>query len=402
MYSIAKDTHPADEPAAAERKEFFCTFCKAEWTMMEVLDKSNSDGFQCHRCNRTLKHDPERNQSGHEQSTRLNNQLKFITDLLAKIDSSHVPESSFDDAFSRARPVVRDASHPASGGGGLDSSLASHSLESVQARPTAVRGLVIGPATMAVSITTADGPSEAERQAEREKKEKAAKANALPSWMAHSTVTGESYSGTSTNTAALAAIAKSENKDEVVKDSKGDVANAKEQADMDDYFARLKREAALELVKKNEEEDNDDDDEVDFEDVAVVAPGVATLPVNAGMRRLSPEDGADDVDRPQMKKVRTGETMGSQSAVSTLQSPGKHNPVEGTNGHSVVAKMEDSFETVITIKEETNVAVKDGSEDVKVNLTTSVIEIAAADKVKKETVAVTDLDSEDEVEFEDV
>jgi transcription initiation factor TFIIE subunit alpha len=276
-YSIAKDTHSSEEPVS-EKKEYFCGFCKAEWTMMEVLDNVGRDGFLCHQCGRVLTHDLERNATGHEQSTRLNNQLKFITDLLARIDSSHIPESTFDDAFNRARPVVRDPTHP---------SQPSLPLESIQARPTAVRGMInTGPDTMSVNISTTDGPSEAERAAEQARKEKAALANALPSWMANSTVTGESYSGS----AGAPSLTK---RDDAEGKQAGGQADTKEQSEMDDYFARLKKQA-LQQPQPQDEYEDDEDDEGDFEDV-----------VGAGGGALAPivED-----QPPQPKKVRVEET----------------------------------------------------------------------------------------------
>ncbi|KAL3955202.1 hypothetical protein ACCO45_010765 [Purpureocillium lilacinum] len=74
---------------ANEKKEYFCTFCKAEWTAMEVLDSVGPEGFKCHRCGHILTFEADRNSGGHEQSTRLNDQFKFISELLPKIDGTH-------------------------------------------------------------------------------------------------------------------------------------------------------------------------------------------------------------------------------------------------------------------------------------------------------------------------
>jgi transcription initiation factor TFIIE subunit alpha len=285
-YWIAKDTHPGELPAA-EKKEYFCGFCKAEWTMMEVLDKVGKDGFLCHTCGRTLTHDLNRNATGHEQSTRLNNQLKFITDMLARIDNASIPESTFDDAFARARPVMRDASHP---------SQPSLPLESVQARPTAVRGLVsTGPETVTVSISTTDGPSEEERAAEKARKEKAALANALPSWMATSTITGESYSGAG-SAAGGTPVARDGGVGGILSQGTSSQADSQDQTAMDDYFARLKQEAAAAEEAKDDDDDDFDDD--DFEDV--VGTGAA-----AG---VSVTITASADQPPAAKKVRVEET----------------------------------------------------------------------------------------------
>ncbi|KAJ9142730.1 Transcription initiation factor iie subunit alpha [Pleurostoma richardsiae] len=258
VYKLDKDMQGITVPAS-ERKEYFCPLCKAEWTQMEVLDNFGPNGFLCHRCNSVLTHDVERQSGGHEKSTRLNNQIRFITDLLPKIDSVIVPESTFDLAFSIRRPVERPDSHPGSNSVPVDASM----------KPTAVKGLTnTGPISLEVNISMSEGPTEAEKEAERLRREKIAKQNALPSWMSNSTVTGESFSAT-----PVAGIA-AEEKDEA--DSKNlagkESTDANEHAELDDYFARLKAEQAAEAARKAalEAEDSgsdEEEDEGDFEDV---------------------------------------------------------------------------------------------------------------------------------------
>jgi transcription initiation factor TFIIE subunit alpha len=198
----------------------------------------------------------------------MNNQFKFITDLLPQIDSVVIPDNTFDVAYSNARPVVRDETHQVA---------QSVAVETGLNRPTAVKGLAnTGPKTMQVSISTADGLSEEAKAAEKERKERIAKQNALPSWMSQSTITGDSYTGSANQTPGLV-LPKDEG------DSKGETAkqstDAKEQADIDDYFARLKAEQAAEAARKAAEDDDfesGDEDEDDFEDVVATNANSAT------------------------------------------------------------------------------------------------------------------------------
>ncbi|KAL0933020.1 transcription initiation factor iie subunit alpha [Colletotrichum truncatum] len=262
---------------------------------MEVLDNVGPEGFVCHRCGSPLTHDLERNSTGHEQSTRLNNQFKFITELLPRIDEMVVPDNTFDIAISKALPVVRDASYQ---------TVTTIPVSSLQ--PTAVKGLDnVGPKSMSVSISTTDGPSEAEKAAEKARKEKIAQQNALPSWMSNSTVTGESFSAQ----AGPIPATKVEEVDE--KDTVTNSADNQEHAELDDYFARLKAEQAAEAARALEEEGSDDDDDEEEEDDAFedVTPVGNTTPVpkieaSVDMEELPakrvkvemPDDGESDED----------------------------------------------------------------------------------------------------------
>jgi transcription initiation factor TFIIE subunit alpha len=281
VYKIDKEVQGTAIPAN-ERKEYFCNFCKAAWTQMEVLDNVSPAGFLCHRCGRLLTHDLERNSVGHQKSTRMNNQFKFITGLLPQIDSVAIPDITFDAAFANARPVARKDIHQA---------MASVVVETGLNRPTAVKGLAnTGPKSMQVSISTADGPTEEEKVAERVRKERIAKQNALPSWMSSSTVTGESFSGTATSAPGGSAPTREEGD---VKDLAAKKAlDAKDHADIDDYFARLKAEQAAEAERKAAEQDeygSDDEYAGDFEDVVNTSTGSAgvTPASTAGMAAAS-------------------------------------------------------------------------------------------------------------------
>ncbi|CAK7208235.1 hypothetical protein SCUCBS95973_000034 [Sporothrix curviconia] len=258
VYKIDKDLQGPVVPPS-EKKEYFCDRCGAEWTQMEVLDNVGPAGFLCHRCSSVLRHGDGGQSGGHERSTRMNNQFKFITDLLPKIDSVVVPDNDFETAFNGRRPVMRDSTHQTHSSVGVDA----------MNRPTAVKGMAnTGPSTLSVSIQAGSGPSEEEKAEERAQRERVAQQNALPSWMSNSTITGEAFK---TDLAAGVQTFDDDVKDPTIK-AKTD-ANA--EADIDDYFSRLKKEQAAEAAKKNsnneddedEDDEEDDDDEEEFEDV---------------------------------------------------------------------------------------------------------------------------------------
>ncbi|KAK7967352.1 uncharacterized protein PG986_001629 [Apiospora aurea] len=261
VYTLDKAVQGNAVPAS-EKKEYFCSYCGSDWTAMEVLDKMGPEGFMCHTCGSLLQQDPERQSGGHEQSTRLNNQLKFITDLLPELDSVLVPEMDFEKAYASARPVERDATNQVAASVAVDSSL----------KPTAVKGMAnTGPTSIAINITASDGPDDATKEAERAKKEKIAQQNALPEWHTTSTVTGASYSAD-----ASASFKKDDDEDK--KPDLGGTADEKEDAALDDLFERLKKEQE-EAARKAAEEDEDEeeeDEEDEFEDIP--AAGNVTAP----------------------------------------------------------------------------------------------------------------------------
>ncbi|KAI5458384.1 hypothetical protein BGZ63DRAFT_416080 [Mariannaea sp. PMI_226] len=256
MYTIDKEVQGTTQ-TTNEKKEYFCSFCKAEWTAMEVLDSVGPEGFLCHRCHHSLTFEADRNAGGHEQSTRLNDQFKFISELLPKIDAVHIPECDFDRALAKARPVIRDATHQRA---------ATIPVDNGANRPMAVKGLTnTGPQSIAVNISTSDGPSEAEKAAELARKERIAKQNALPSWMSNSTVTGESFSGSAE--AIPSSMVKSSNQ------ASSTIANQADntaKAQIDDIFEQLKAEQAAGRAREAEDGDefgSEEDEDDEFEDV---------------------------------------------------------------------------------------------------------------------------------------
>lgn len=258
--------------------------CKAEYSELEVIDAvfTQSTGFLCHRCDNPLTQDPNRLTGGHEESTKLNNQLKFITDLLPQLDSVHIPDNTFEVAHSGARPIVRDAQNQVA---------QSVVVESI-AKPTAVRGMAnTGPKSIAISITDAEGPSEADKEAERLRREKKAQENALPEWHVKSTVTGTDFTtpasndknattaaapnnnSNSSNKAISTAVTTTTDDQDVKKEDEDDLSAA-QQAAVDDVFARLQQQQQQE-DDDDEDEEEEEDDEEEFEDIGLGAAAAA-------------------------------------------------------------------------------------------------------------------------------
>ncbi|KXX78695.1 Transcription initiation factor IIE subunit alpha [Madurella mycetomatis] len=178
VYKTDKDMQGIAQPAD-ESKEYFCPQCSAQWTQLEVLDSVSAEGFTCGRCGAVLERSKEREAPGHQQLSRMNNQFKFMTDMLQAVDRVVVPECNFDKALAAARPIVREPTHEV---------LASIPVEhSGLNKPSAVKGLAnVGPKTMQVTIS--DGDNEQERLEDRKRKERLLKENALPSWITESSV----------------------------------------------------------------------------------------------------------------------------------------------------------------------------------------------------------------------
>ncbi|RFU78678.1 transcription initiation factor tfiie subunit alpha [Trichoderma arundinaceum] len=309
VYNIDKEVQGTTVPVN-EKKEYFCSFCKAEWTAMEVLDSVGPEGFLCHRCRHPLSFEADRNAGGHEQSTRLNDQFKFISELLPKIDAAHIPECDFDRALSKARPVVRDATHQRA---------ATIPVDDGSARPMAVRGLAnTGPQSIAVNISTSDGPSEAEKEAERLRKDKIAKQNALPSWMSNSTITGESFSATA-DSGALGANREAAGRN--LSQSKQVDNNATTQ--IDDIFEKLKAEQAAMLAREGDAEDEEEygseEEDDEFEDVVATGnnsglgtPGIkAEVSEEASGSASRNEDSSDERANKRVKVESEGKKVES-------------------------------------------------------------------------------------------
>src|SRR4051794_40716433 len=97
VYLIDKEVQGNTVPEN-ERPQYFCPRCKSEYTGLEVLDSvdfSLMGAFVCKKRRFPLAPVTEDNHGGHEQSSKMSQQFKFITDMLPKIDAVVVPENNF-------------------------------------------------------------------------------------------------------------------------------------------------------------------------------------------------------------------------------------------------------------------------------------------------------------------
>lgn len=379
MYKIDKDMQGTTVPAS-EVKEYFCNFCKAQYTMLEVLDSPSAKGFLCQRCGKVLVHDADRQSVGHQQSTRMNNQFRFITDLLPKIDSEFVPDITFEVAQSKARPVERAETHKVE---------RSDPMDSVYNRPTAVKGLAdTGPKSISINIQSAEELTEEQLAAERLRKEKQAAKNALPEWHVKSTVTGQLFN-TVAGTESSSMLTKQEEEDQqkalaAAKKKEEEAAEREKQEKTRAYFAQLKAEKEAEEARKRAEEDefeSDDEDDDEFEDV--VAP---TSTNNSGRATPVASLGAALGAAPAVPSpLRQSSTSLKRDAPGTEINTSTESPV--ANGEA--SPSDERPAKKIKTEEEPSVS------------TIPAVSAAPAVPVKKEEEEEDD-DDDDDVEFEDV
>jgi transcription initiation factor TFIIE subunit alpha len=296
--------------ATDEIKEWFCSRCNSQWTAIEILDRWRPPhGFLCPRCENVLVRDPENiNRGGHEQSTKWKTQFDFIVNLLPKIDDAIIPENTFDKAYASARKVIRDETNPANDTAPIDSSAA---------KPTAVRGMAnVGPTSINVTLTTSEGPTEADIAAEKARKEKIAAQNAMPYHFTHSTVTGDQVKlGGEPVLQSFETLEPDKKKLELdIPSVNGDGA------EIDDYFARLKAEQAREAEQEQDEEyeTDDEDDEEGFEDVVP----------NGGSGAGTPASSAGN-SKPNLANSLTGVLKKNGSISGSGTSTGVTSPVTG-------------------------------------------------------------------------
>ncbi len=177
VYKTDKDMQGSVQPAD-ESKEYSCPRCLAQWSQLEVLDSVSEAGFVCQRCGTVLERSEEKEAPGHQQLSRMNNQFKFMTDMLQEVDKAVVPECTFDKAIQAARPIVREPTHEVVASVPVD--------PSTLGRPSAVKGLAnVGPKTMEVTISN---DNEQQRQEEKSRRERLLKQNALPAWITESSI----------------------------------------------------------------------------------------------------------------------------------------------------------------------------------------------------------------------
>lgn len=250
-----------------EKKDLVCPRCKSEYTELEAMDSLSPGGdFLCHMCSHKLNHVEETDTSGqNEAMKRMNQQLGQIVTLMKRIDSSTVPENGFDDALAYAKPISRGEYAPAR--------QMIHVEEKAGLEST--RGLNIVPDTIIANVLGDSDVIKVDPNEVLRRKEAEGKANALPSWITHSSVSGDitrvgakeqaEKAARDVHTGLLESDTGGEDKKTLEDDS----------AVLNDYFELLKadqEQKRLEREAEDEEEEEEDEDD-DFEDVVITGGG---------------------------------------------------------------------------------------------------------------------------------
>lgn len=309
MYKLNKHVEKQGAPTT-EKKDLSCPRCKAEWTELEVIENMDFDlgRFRCLRCNELLDEVEEEERANENESMkRLNSQLEKILGLMQQIDATTVPENDFQTALSKYIPVNRSDRDPGQQrteivdlpGKGMASS----------------KGLDIKPEKIAVQVQddeTVKRESEAaEAQARREKE---ARQNALPDWIAKSTVSGD-ITAVGAKEERLRKEREAHASGVSIDDAEEKKVNAGDADVMAAYWEELAKaraeEAAREKPDEEEDEDDDDDDEDEFEDVDVggstpLPNGTAANGTGANTPPLESSNATDD-EKPLAKRVRVEE-----------------------------------------------------------------------------------------------
>ncbi|KAF2766582.1 hypothetical protein EJ03DRAFT_329960 [Teratosphaeria nubilosa] len=266
MHKLNKYVESLGAPTS-EKKDLHCPRCKAQWTELEVMDNIDMDtgSFLCGRCQFPLNAVEEDEGAENEMMKRLNVELDGVLSLMRKIDQSQVPENSWDDALKNYKPIHRSEAHQGPKVEVLD--LPKNNLQSS-------RGLEIKPEKIAVTLQNDEDVKRANKEAEEQaKREKEARQNALPDWIAKSTVTGD-----------ITAVGAKEERERRAREAHaGDAVKAEDEGEkkpavggdedvMAQYWAELekssKQQEAADAAEEEEEEEGDDDED-EFKDVGI-------------------------------------------------------------------------------------------------------------------------------------
>ena len=317
MYKLNKHVEKQGAPTT-EKKEQSCPRCKAEWTDLEVMDYMDFEtgAFLCPRCKHPL--DPveeEERANENESMKRLNSQLEKILTLMQQIDAATVPENDFQTALSKHVPVHRSDRDPGQQrteivdlpGKGMASS----------------KGLEMKPEKLAVQVQDDETVKRESEAAEAQaRKDKEARQNALPDWIAKSTVSGD-ITAVGAKEERLRKEREAHSGGATVDDGEEKKVNAGDADVMAAYWEELAKARAEEAAREKSDEEEDDDDEDDFEDVDVgsgtpMPNGSATANgTGANTPALESSNATDDERPPAAKKVRVEEPPSEGAAGSS-------------------------------------------------------------------------------------
>ncbi|WEW57861.1 hypothetical protein PRK78_003328 [Emydomyces testavorans] len=254
---------------SAERKDYICLRCQAEWTQLEVLSHVGPEGFECQRCGYLLSRADEveggtgADRTGHEKNRKLMAQLDPMLKLLKQIDSVEIPPNDFDTAWDHKVDIIRNQYINPSRPG------------VVVSKQSAVRGITkTDTSTLEVSLS-----SSAEKSAEEQAREEARKAalekqNALPIWHTQSTVSTDiRVSQVKSELNGIDIKSEVDVKTEIKEDQKADLESLDDSVAA--YYAEMAREKEREAKEDVSEEESDEEEE-EFEDVGVTPSAIGT------------------------------------------------------------------------------------------------------------------------------
>ncbi|KAL8651281.1 MAG: hypothetical protein Q9226_004775, partial [Calogaya cf. arnoldii] len=270
-----------------EKKDFYCPYCKAQWTLMETIDNSGPSGFLCHRCGQTLEREEHTagDATGSEKQVKLAAQLERVLKLLQEIDNATIPKSDFETALSLQVPVQRNQD--------VNPMRSTVPIEAHNGTPTAVKGInqpVLQ--NLTVDLTSSTEKTANEKLAEQQRNAAIAAQNMLPVWHTQSTVTGNlpihlqpgtKIDGNSTSpNGVLSSVPKS---DMVEEDKKNGIISATDENDeLAAYYTRMAQEKEKEAREDREDEassaggDEEEEAEEEFEDIGIFSTASGSLP----------------------------------------------------------------------------------------------------------------------------
>lgn len=232
----------------------------------------------------------------------MNNNLSDIVNLMRKLDATTITEHDFDEALAHQVPVARGEYAPAR---------QMIHVEDTKAGLESSKGLKLEKEKIIANVLGDDDVDKVDANEVLRRKEAESKANALPSWITHSSVSGDITRVGAKEQAERAARdvhlhdAGTKTDEPAEKEKKG-------QEDLlDDYFKALKAE---EERKALEEAEGSSEDEDDFEDVDinVVNPPAVATPATTGVVSSSATDDED---------ARAGKRVKFESSQSNRNGP---------------------------------------------------------------------------------
>lgn len=305
-----------------EKKDLRCLTkgCGRSYTELEVMDNIDmtTGSFLCPKCGRALEPvEEEERANENETMKRLNVEIGKLLEIMQKIDAASVPENDFETALSKMKPISRPE-----GQGVTNTEVVDIPNRNVQS----TKGLEVKPEKIAVQVQDDEDVKRANAAADAQaRREKEARQNALPDWIAKSTVSGD-----------ITAVGAKEEKQRLEREAHAGVVKHEEWEEkkpatdsnddvMKQYWEDLEAEKQREAQQAAEDDDEEEDDEDEFEDVEIAgtpangANGTAasSTGVNTPMNVESSNATDDERDAKRIKLEATNTDGNSKVAEDT-------------------------------------------------------------------------------------